>query len=187
MGRRKWASVAAPAGWYEVIRGPRPPTVSWSSQPKGWRNGTEKVPEVPQVSGPRGRWRQGAPQHVRQPETVRSRHNPNEVWVGASNKITKLQAALAVLGEDDETERSAWEVALKKAQAQAVVQPVSEQMSTPRSSSSARRNVWCLQRSTFSGHKTGRSSATTPCWRQKNVLRDCAWRPRGPRPLFPTQ
>ena len=128
MGRRGWASVAAPAGWYEVIRGPRPPTVSWSSQPKGWGKGTGKVSEVPQVSGPRGRWRQGAPQHVRQPETFRSRRNPDEVRVGASDKITRLQSALAVLGEDDETERSALEVALKKAQAQAVVPPVSEQI-----------------------------------------------------------
>ena len=46
----------------------------------------------------------------------------------ASNKITRLQSALAVLGEDDETERSTLEVALKKAQAQAVVPPVSEQI-----------------------------------------------------------
>ena len=59
--------------------------------------------------------------------------------------------------------------------------------STPRSSSSARRNGWCLQTSTISGHKSGRSSATRSCWRQKNVLQDCAWRSRGPRPLFPTQ
>ena len=65
---------------------------------------------------------------MRQPETVRSRRNPDEVRVGASNKITRLQSALAVLGEDNETERSALEVALKKAQAQAVVPPVSEQI-----------------------------------------------------------
>ena len=83
---------------------------------------------MPQVSGLRGRWRQGAPQRVRQPEISRSRRNPDEVRVGASNKITRLQSALAVLGEDDETERSALEVALKKAQAQAVVPPVSEQI-----------------------------------------------------------
>ena len=73
------------------------------------------------MSVPRGRWRQGAPQHVR------SRRNPDEVRVGASNEITRLQSALAVLGEDDKTEMSAL-VAPKKAQAQAVVPPVSEQI-----------------------------------------------------------
>ena len=93
---------------------------------------------------------------------------------GASNKITRLQSALAVLGEDDETDRNALEVALKKGQAQAVVPQVSEQIEHTQKSSSARRNGWCLQRSTVSGHKTGRSSATRSCWRQKNVLRDCA-------------
>ena len=47
---------------------------------------------------------------------------------GGSNKVNRLQPALAVLGEDDELERSALEVALKKARAQAVVPPVSEQI-----------------------------------------------------------
>ena len=128
MGRRGWTSVAALAGWYEVIRGPRPPTVSWSPQPKGWGKGTGKVLEVRQVSVLRGRWSQGAPQHVRQPEIVRSRRNLDEVRVGVSNKVNRLQSALAVLGEDDELERSALEVALKKARAQAVVPPVSERI-----------------------------------------------------------
>ena len=50
------------------------------------------------MSSPRGRWRQGAPQRVRQQEIFRSRRNPDEVRVGASNKISRLQSALAVLG-----------------------------------------------------------------------------------------
>ena len=65
---------------------------------------------------------------MRQPEIFRSRRNSDEVRVGASNKITRLQSALAVLGEDDDTDRSTLEVALKKAQAQAVVPSVSEQI-----------------------------------------------------------
>ena len=65
---------------------------------------------------------------MRQPETFHSRRNPDEVQVGASNKITRLQSALAVLDEDDETERSALEVALKKAQAQDVIPSVLEQI-----------------------------------------------------------
>ena len=27
MGRKGWNTVATPAGWFEVIRGPRPPSV----------------------------------------------------------------------------------------------------------------------------------------------------------------
>ena len=41
---------------------------------------------------------------------------------------------------------------------------------TPRSSSSVGKNGWCLQTSTFSGHKSGRSSAIRSCWMQKNVF-----------------
>ena len=81
---------------------------------------------MPVVRG--GRWRQGVPQHVRQSETVRVRRNPDEVRLGASTKITRLQSALAVLGEDDVVERSALEAALKKAQVQAVIPPVAERI-----------------------------------------------------------
>ena len=78
MGRRGWSTVATPAGWYEIIRGPRPPSVQC---PKG--QGKGKIPEVPQVSVVRGgRWRQGVPQHVRQTETVRARRNLDEVRGG---------------------------------------------------------------------------------------------------------
>ena len=81
---------------------------------------------MPVVRG--GRWRQGVPQHVRQSETVRVRRNPDEVRLGVSTKITRLQSALAVLGEDDAVERSALEAALKKAQTQAVIPPVAERI-----------------------------------------------------------
>ena len=54
MGRRGWSAVSTPAGWYEVIRGPRPPSVQWL---KGQGKGKGKIPEVPQVPVVRGgRW-----------------------------------------------------------------------------------------------------------------------------------
>ena len=62
---------------------------------------------MPVVRG--GPLRQGVPQHVRQSETVHVRRNPDEVRLGASTKITWLQSALAVLGEDDAVKRSALE------------------------------------------------------------------------------
>ena len=43
MGRRGWSAVSTPAGWYEVIRAPRPPSVQW---PKGQGKGKGKIPEV---------------------------------------------------------------------------------------------------------------------------------------------
>ena len=85
------------------------------------RDGAKAQGKSPSVRSIRGRWRQGDPQ----PEIFRSRRYPDEVRVG---KITRLQSALAVLGEDDEIERSTLEVAIKKAQAQAVVPLVSEQI-----------------------------------------------------------
>ena len=57
----------------------------------------------------------------------------------------------------------------KKAQTEAVVPLVS-----------ARRRGWCLQTSTFSGH--WKVECDKSCRRQRNVLQDCAWRPRGRTP-----
>ena len=128
MVRRGWSAIAAPAGWYQVIRGPRPPTVDWSTQPKGKGKGNGRHPQEPQAAVVRGRWRQGPPPQVRQPGVVPDRRTPDQVWAGASSKIVRLQSAIAALGEDDNVERSALDAALKKAQAQAVVPAVTEQI-----------------------------------------------------------
>ena len=52
----------------------------------------------------------------------------DQVWAGASSNIVRLQSAIAALGEDDNVERIALDAALKKAQAQAIVPPVTEQI-----------------------------------------------------------
>ena len=128
MVRRGWSAIAAPAGWYQVIRGPRPPTVDWSTQPKGKGKGNGRHLQEPQAAVVRGRWRQGPLPQVRQPGVVPDRRTPDQVWAGASSKIVRSQSAIAALGEDDNVERSALDAALKKAQAQAVVPPVTEQI-----------------------------------------------------------
>ena len=146
-------------GWYEVIRGPHPPVrpVEFAAEGAGQGQGQDSR-GASSVSCARDRWRQGVPQH-------------DEVRVGASNKITRSQLVLAILGEDDALERSALEAALKKAQVQVVIliPPVPEQIEQHRSSSNVRRNGWWSRRSTFSGYKNGRSSARRSCRRQKNV------------------
>ena len=50
MPRRGWSSLPVPDGWFEVIRGPRPPSVQWPHQQKGKDKGVA-------LSAPRGRWR----------------------------------------------------------------------------------------------------------------------------------
>ena len=118
-----------------LVRGhPWPPTAV-SPVAKGTGQGQGQDPRGASTAVVRGgRWRQGVPQHVRQSETVRVRRNPDEVRLGASSKITRLQSALAVLGEDDAVERSALEAALKKAQVQAVIPPVVGKSRKPRNS-----------------------------------------------------
>ena len=51
MPRRGWSSIATPSGWYEVIRGPRPPSVQWPLASKGKGKGKGKQPS-PVEGGP---------------------------------------------------------------------------------------------------------------------------------------
>ena len=62
MPRRGWSAVPTPAGWFEVIRGLRPPSVQW---PKGKGKGKlDDGANVKLLSGagsgrPVGRWKRG--------------------------------------------------------------------------------------------------------------------------------
>ena len=103
MVRRGWSAVATPAGWYEIIRGPRPPSVQW---PKGKGKGNQDVQWQPEASGPRpggarfsgGRWNRGDSQR--------------------SVKIRSLVGALAALGPEDSSVKTELEGALKRAKTQ---------------------------------------------------------------------
>ena len=94
-----------PEGWLKVIRGPTPPSVQWPAAP-------------PREPVPRGRWRQGPNNFV----------SLGQFTAVASSKISRLESAMAALGEDDISERTVLEVALKRAKVQAVIPPVSEQL-----------------------------------------------------------
>ena len=103
MVRRGWSAVATPAGWYEIIRGPRPPSVQW---PKGKGKGNQDVQQRAEASGPRpggarfsgGLWNRGDSQR--------------------STKIRSLGGALAALGPEDSSAKTELEGALKRAKAQ---------------------------------------------------------------------
>ena len=79
------------------------------------------VPERP------GRWRQDR-QFVGQPSQPRPRLSPEESRADASTKVARLQAALLTLGPEDLVEKAALEASLQKAQVQATVPPVAEQV-----------------------------------------------------------
>ena len=53
MPRRGWSAISTPSGWFEVIRGPRPPAVQWplASKGQGKGKGTKKPPTA--VADPR--------------------------------------------------------------------------------------------------------------------------------------
>ena len=70
-----------PNGWFQVIRGPRPPSVRWPSA-RSLVSGTVKPNSTP----PRGRWRQ-----------ERSRVTPEEVWENAKKRVLGVEAAISAM------------------------------------------------------------------------------------------
>ena len=69
MARKGWSSLETPAGWYQVIRGPRPKAVQWPrrqwwSSSSWWQQGGQwpelksQKPQKPQVQR---RWQRGQP------------------------------------------------------------------------------------------------------------------------------
>ena len=80
---RRWR---LPMGGFQVIRGPRPPSVRWPSARSPF-SGTVKPNSTP----PRGRWRQ-------------ERVNDEEVWESAKKRVLGLEAAISTMiaiGIDD--------------------------------------------------------------------------------------
>ncbi len=106
MVRRGWSAIPAPAGWYEIIRGPtsvgavaeegegkREPGRCGSSTHRGGAG----IPG-PGARVPGGRWNRGDSQR--------------------SAKIRSLAGALAALGPEDSSAKTEFEGALKRAKAQ---------------------------------------------------------------------
>ena len=81
MGRRGWS--AAPDGWVQFIRGPRPPAESW---PRVGRSGSAAQPK-PVQRVPQGRWRQTP------------RINPDKAREKAQSTVTRLEKALEAMGD----------------------------------------------------------------------------------------
>ena len=88
MPRRGWSSIPTPSGWYEVIRGPRPPSVQWPhvSKGKGQGNGKKISPVVSTPQKSQGQ-----------------------------SKVARLEAALKALGQEQSPSKTSLEEALKMA------------------------------------------------------------------------
>ena len=104
-----------PDGWLQLIRGPRPKSATWPVQGTSPPKAPAKSRRGSQVASPQG---------VRGPP-------PEEVVSNARARVTKLEAAMAALGESDNT-YSILQEALKKAKALTHVRPVDERIASSR-------------------------------------------------------
>ena len=102
MPRRGWTAIATPSGWFEVLRGPRPPSVKWPVATKG--QGTK--------GQGKGKGNLKPVSAVKAPQKVQG-----------NSKVARLEAALQALGQEQSSARSALEEALKTAK-EAVPKPM---------------------------------------------------------------
>ena len=124
MGRRGWQAIEVPQGWFNVIRGPRPPSVRWpqaqsSHRPVKVVRNASVTPAQVSVGRPRV-------QHdpVRKSGPVPT---PEEVMERA-RRATQLESATQSLDAGDPALVPLQE-ALKKAKAQASAQPLADRVS----------------------------------------------------------
>ena len=117
-----------PSGWYEVIRGPRPPSVRWPQEqhlqsPCGQQS--ERRGKVSFQEGRRGRWRNPA----RRPAEVSHapRAGPDEAHAAACARVKQLQNAIDALDEKDPLVASL-RAELQKARSKARVVPVEDRI-----------------------------------------------------------
>ena len=107
MPRKGWSVMPTPAGWFEVIRGPRPPSVQW---PPSKGKGKTEDPSAQAVA--RGRWQHG------QTQVGRWKRGGHVATPQSSSKVRSLEAALAALGPEESTAKTEITVALQRAREQ---------------------------------------------------------------------
>ena len=110
MVRKGWTSVEVPDGWYQVIRGKRPPSVQWP------RAGSQQ--HARQTGKPALESRK--PPKTGSQSASRQRVNPDQLRAAASARIQRIQASLGALQSEDIEERQALLSALEKAERQEV-------------------------------------------------------------------
>ena len=108
MPRKGWSSLETPAGWYQVIRGPRPklaPEQQWRPSPSSWwQYGWQRDAPKQKTQTFQRRW-----------QRTKSGQDPEEVRVAARVRVERLENALAALGETESTVARGLTSALKEA------------------------------------------------------------------------
>ena len=135
MGRnRKWVleDSIQDAVWKTILRGPRPPSVRWEKQRSQSAGANSTKKDVKAEDSAHTRQPKAEPKVV-EPKVVPTRNrlvrqSPPEMYAAVHAKILRLQAAISALGDADVVEIENLARALQRAQAQAVVPPVSEQI-----------------------------------------------------------
>ena len=121
MGRRQLAREPL-SGWIQIVKGPRPPAEKWP-----------RSPQTVQGSAPQQRRRQtvnASQEGQRQiaPVVARVRRTPDQLRADASTRVSRLRAAIDLLGEGDAEEKRVLQLSLQKAEQQAEVLPLSRQI-----------------------------------------------------------
>ena len=121
MVRKGWSAVSTQSWWYNVVRGPRPPSVQWPrrqqwgaqwTSPVQWPNAAEAKNSPPV----KRRWQRGF------------QENPDEAQAAARSRVERLEKAVAVLGDGNSEELVWLQAALKDARRAAQDRPLAAQM-----------------------------------------------------------
>ena len=113
MPRKGWSTVQVPDGWLKVIRGPRPPATKW--------------PKVQHSTQPQGGRRDTQPVRNQQQERQRAPVDPDTAMANARARMSKLEAAMSAVGEEDPMYPGLLE-AFKKVRAQTQTKPVQDRI-----------------------------------------------------------
>ena len=131
MGRnRKWVleDSIQDAVWKTILRGPRPPSVRWEKDRNQSAVANPKKELKWKDTGAKRQGNASSPKVVPSQPQRSVRQSPPEVHAAAHAKIARLQAAISALGDADTAEKESLVKSLQRAQAQAVVPPISEQI-----------------------------------------------------------
>ena len=109
MPRRGWSTIATPGGWFEVIRGPRPPSVQWPVAAKGTGKGKGKEKPAGSAAEKKGDGK-------RQSASTSQKKVPSPK---GQSKVDRLQAALQALGPEESVVKTALVEAINSAKAEA--------------------------------------------------------------------
>ena len=130
MGRRGWQAIEVPQEWFNVIRGPRPPSVRWP-QAQSSRQSAKVVRDAPtatpvkvSVGRPRSQQSSGGVS-VRKSGPAPT---PEEIMERARRRAMQLESAMQLLDAEDPALVPLQEN-LKKAKAQASAPPLADRVS----------------------------------------------------------